>query len=254
MNSTSLFYRFLKEDAVAFEFQEAGRINADGIVNSLSLGQEDIEEQCLEICPEIRKRIQFIYNQVINLEGRCNKVYLDIDISLKEVGDVTRQAVQIAFNKSIRILFQGSGLWKVLSPLVERVFEKWCNKDPNFIITPLFHQILKSDPNDYDFEFVPDIGFGLVKQIVDQGLVELLATKFKAKRIRPGLLALELAKYKQKIEKKSSQSYIRRVFLEHPNINASQPGLHHLFIKAFAFHQAADVSKKRTKVCFSERK
>ena len=120
-------------------------------------------------------------------------------------------------------------------------------------LTPHIQEIFQADPNDYDFKYASETGFGS-EQIVNQGLVEFLADRFKAKKENPRLIALELAKYQQKTAQKPSNFYIRKVFTDHPKIHAAEPDLHLLFVKAFAFMKAADVSQRRTQVYFSERK
>lgn len=121
------------------------------------------------------------------------------------------------------------------------------------LLSPRMHNLFQADPNDYDFKFTSESGFGS-EQIVNEGLVKYLADKYKDKKENPRLLALELAKYQQKIAPQPSNSYIHKVFANHPVIHSTQPDLYVLFIKAFAFAKAADVSQRKSQVYFSERK
>jgi hypothetical protein len=238
------FYTLSQEDHLAFSLQEKGKIDKNGRV----INQGSLKESDYEISLDIRLKLTQLFKKTIPIEGRCYNVPLGIISSLEEVKNSTFSVS----DKKIKVIFQGSGMLSFLTPLMERIFTKWCadscSEELNVFITPLFKSIT---PNDYDFKFELDEA-GDSETIVNQGLVELLAEKLKKKVFRPDLLALELDKYKNKIINKSVQSYVKKIFAGYPRIRSSLPDLHVLFVKAFAFQKAADVSTVDTR--FSERK
>jgi hypothetical protein len=237
------FYTLSQEDHRAFLLQEKGKIDKNGCV----INQGSLEELDYEISLDICVKLAQLFKKTISIDGRCCSIPLGITVSLQEVND----SLCSISHKKIRVIFQGSGMLSFITPLMERIFTKWCddsNSEESYIFTPLFKSII---PNDYDFKFELDEA-GDNEAIVNKGLVELLAEKVKKKVFRPDLLALELDKYKNKITDKSTQSYAKKIFAAYPRIRASLPDLHVLFVKAFAFQKAADVSTPGTR--FSERK
>jgi hypothetical protein len=241
------FYSLSQEDNAAYLLQQMGRVDKEGRV----INEGPLEDLDYEVSSDILQKINSLFKRFVIVKGRSHKIPLEIFISLKEVEESTRQVCQ----REIKVIFQGNGMLNFLISLIEKIFKKWC-LDLDFKFEQrennafLFQNFIPS-PNDYDFKFELD-EIENPERIVNEGLVSLLAEKLKAKGLRSNSLALELANYKNKIKNQSIQSYIKKIFANYPRINDSLPDLYHLYVRAFAFQTAVDVSTPLT--CFSERK
>ncbi len=262
MNPYLLFYPFTLEDRIAYSLQSLGKLNSDGIVQE-SENLKNFDQSILALQAPSIKNLQILFEQIITLNGRCRAIPLEIDVSMHEIAQGIQRAAQEIFNQNSQIIFDGGAIWKIIASTVYPILESWCSDLPSTLsvaelVTPFFKSLLEEmDPNDYDWQFILSSveNKDWNKEIINKGLVDSLAKKFKARLISPHFILLQLAKYKQKVAKakQPDHSYIRRVFEEHPQINASQDDLHHIFVKAFGFWTAADVEDFKQQICFSLR-
>ncbi len=252
------FYHCTPEDQTAYSLQLLKKLNSDGIVQEADL--KIFDKSLLELNAKSIQDLQALFKHVMTLNGRCLSIPLGIDISMQEIALAIHQAAQQIFNQNSEMLFDGGAIWKIIAPTVYRILESWWSDLPSThsvdqLVTPFFKSILKEiDPNDYDWQFIMRSiqQKNWNKEIVNNGLVDSLAKKFKARLINPHLIELQLAKYKRKVAKLPLNSYISQVFKEH-RIDAFEPNLYHIFIKAFGFLAAVDIEDNKQQVCFSLR-
>jgi hypothetical protein len=253
---SSFFYHTIPEDKIAYELRLYGKLTENGKVAS-NESIDYFDDELLKLDELSIKKIKLIFDQALTLKGRCKDVPLEINFSMSQAALALYEASRKIFSQSLEIIFDGGALWKPIKPLIHRLFEIWCGEIGGDHLSPLFRFILdKANPNDYDWQCKVK---GLAscednKKLINKGLVKLLAKKFKKRLINPHLLALELAKSKKRIEKRqTAPAYLSQVFKDHPHIEASQPNLLQIFIKAFAFAAAVDIDSSTNKNSFSLR-
>ncbi len=242
MVSNLPFYTRLEEDRIAYDLSTAGKLSLDGIVK-----KDDLDEIVYEITPEVYANILHTHEQKIKLKGRNKNIPLNITISMDEIDEVTHFVTPV---KKVKTTLHGNGIWKFIQPIAEEIFKQWGSQPSSS-----FKRRCEADVNDFDFVLYSNApNPNTNTKIVEDGLENNLAAKFKAKNIPPPQIAVEIAKFKQEKLNPSSSSYIQNIFKMYPQIGPTHPDLHRIFIKLHAYLKAADVINKASDIYFSQRK
>jgi len=228
------FYNLTKEDHTAFQLHHKGKIDRAGVVT------EGVKENVFVLSPETVRKIKVLCKERISLEGRSNRVPLDVEVSIQEISQATGKAAQQVIQQTVSTLLCGGAIWRLIEKDIYRIFNEWCGSE---MITSLFKWVMKSTPNDYDWQFRPKSSTdpSKTKKIISKGMVELISGKVEKKKDNPYIIVAELAKLRNKITKLPPDSYPRQILDKHPIITHSHKKLYKIFTRAFGFQTAVDL-------------
>ena len=227
------FYPFSPEDSLIKQAKKEGLINLETRVTP------DLKERCsqypFKLNSECRSAISCIVSETFEVKDRLP---LYVKTSMQEISLKVRKVAKEKFDVDLKTLFIGGGVVKALNPLFLDFFET-CGI--NHLLTVLFKAKINVKPNDYDFQFIADLDKAQdYKELVDEGIVSLLASKIKWEYINPLFLVSQLNNSKKYSEKLSKDAYLKKVFEEHPKFNSKSKDLGKLAIKTFGFAKAND--------------
>lgn len=212
------FYPFSQEDRQIKQAKKSGLVTHEARVT------QELRDRCCQYPFKLDSECRMAILSILTEESdvKC-RFPLHIKNSMQEICLEVRKVA----NEKIKILFVAGGLVKALKPLFIDFFDH-CGL--NDMITTLFKDKLNTKPNDYDFQFLSSAD---AKEIVDVGVVSLLASKINWELINPSQLMDELKRFKKHSER---IPYLKQVFAEHPKYK----DLAKLAVKVFAFVKAND--------------
>lgn len=227
------FYPFSPEDRLIKQAEKQGLITLETRVTP------DLKERCCQYPFKLDSKSRLAINSIVieTFEVK-DRLPLHVKTAMQEISLEVRKVAKEKFDIDLKTLFIGGGVVKALKPLFLDFFEA-CGL--NDLITTLFQAKINVKPNDYDFQFIADLDKPEdYKELVEEGIVSLLASKIKWEFINPLFLVSQLSNSKKYSEKLSKDAYLRKVFEEHPKFNSNSKDLGKLAIKTFGFAKAND--------------
>lgn len=229
------FYSFLAEDRVVLLLMlMPGKINHTGRCKV----QETFNRQVFTLNTQSLQSLLSRLQTFTPISGRCYKRPLDITFDLQ---GYVRKLSELG----IKLTLHGGALWHMISSMLENILNEWLSdtEQPpplDILVSQLFEATMKSSPNDFDWQIRPSYAHTIESLI--SHLVEYLAKNLAEQDIDMSELNEQLKFARQRAQEKLKTSYPYKLFERHPQNPSDKEKLCQLFVEAFAFNAAADVS------------
>lgn len=237
VGNTKYFYTWLLEDkAVALLMPR--KLNDNGRCKV----QDTFNKKVFTLNSQSLKNLLLRLQTPIPITGRCNQRPLNIHFDMQ---GYLRKVTELG----AKLILNGGALWQMVATMVELILNEWLGDIDNApalydIVSQLFKASMDSKPNDFDWQIRPS-HLQAIESLVEQ-LVLTLAQNLSEQITDIDQLCTHLDIARQRAQAQPKTSYPYQLFEKHPQNPTDKLEVCQLFVKAFAFNAAADVSTEES--------